>query len=86
VRRPPPQGVRLDRGDLQRVGLLPHRFPRRREDVDGCRILRLVVILIVFGVFVPVGWRLVALFVIIEVGGESLPRVDGIVTGGSRRQ
>jgi len=27
VRRRPPQAVRLDRGDLQRVGLLPHRLP-----------------------------------------------------------
>ncbi len=35
VRRTAPQGVRLDRRDLQRLGLLPHRLARRRDEVEG---------------------------------------------------
>jgi hypothetical protein len=83
------QGVRLDRRDVQRIGLLPHRLPGRREEVDdGCRFLVVVII---------GEWRLLLIFDIIEVRGESLARVDrfdrfegfgrleGNLTGGSRR-
>ena len=35
---------------------------------------------------VVLGWRLLLVFDIIEVRGEGLARIDGYVTGGSRRQ
>ena len=37
-------------------------------------------------VLVVLEWRLLVVFDIIEVRGEGLPRIDGFVTGGSRRQ
>jgi len=88
VRRPAAQGVRLDRRDLQRVGLLPHGFPRGREEVDGCLVLLLVFFffVFVFFFFVFVGWRLLVIFDIIEERGEGLTGLDRDLTGGSRRQ
>ena len=46
------------------------------DAVVGCLVVLVVVL----------GWRLLLIFDIIEVRGEGLARVDGFVTGGSRRQ
>ena len=71
------QGVRIDRRDLQRFGLLPDGLPReqfeRCEWFEQFERLRIVV------------WRDIVEFGIIEDGDEGLPRIDGFVTGGSRR-
>ena len=94
MRRTASQGVRLDRRDVQRIGLLPHRLPGWREEVGGCRFLVVVII---------GEWRLILILDIIEVRGEGLAgvdrfdrfdrfkgfeglgRLDGNLTGGSRR-
>jgi hypothetical protein len=75
--------VRLDRCDLQRFGLLPHRFTGGRE--EDLELLRVELLLgLVFRRLVE--WRVFLARGIIEVRGEGLTRIVGNVTGGSRRQ
>jgi hypothetical protein len=59
------QGVRVDRCDLQRVGLLPHRLARRRE--EGIRLVIIGLGLGLFDIERFVQWRVVFRFGIIEV-------------------
>jgi hypothetical protein len=60
------QGVRIDRRDLQRVGLLPDRLARRRE--EGIRLVVVVGIQLVgFDLERFVEWRVILRFGIIEV-------------------
>jgi hypothetical protein len=90
MRRRTPQGVRLDRGDLQRIGLLSHRLARRGEEGFGLllvvRLIESVELIGVVGRLVQRQWRFVLRFDIIEVRDEGSARTIGRVSGADRRR